>query len=84
MLTHLPSVSLRNNLGDFYGFNGFIIGNDGSFALKAGWTGNQFNFSTNTNFRYINFNYIFVLGSPCSDCQKYPILYKNNCVAYCP
>lgn len=71
-------------MADFYGFNGFIINNNGNFGLRAAWTGNQFNFTTMTNFRYVNFNYLFLLGSPCSDCPKYPILFNNDCVSYCP
>lgn len=35
VLTHVPSVSLRENVGDFYGFNGFIINNNGNFGLNA-------------------------------------------------
>ena len=84
-LTHSTSVDLSNNLVDFYGFNGFILNNNGAdFKLSSKWNGVQFNFESNSNFRYVNFNYLFIVGSACSHCDGYPIFYNGDCVAYCP
>lgn len=84
-LAHTPSVNLTKNLVDFYGFNGFILNNNGAdFKLSTSWTSNQFKFTTNSNYRYLSFNYFFVLGGSCTQCKGYPIFYEKNCVAYCP
>ena len=84
-LAHIPNVDISKNLVDFYGFNGFILGNNrNSFALTAKWSGNQFNFLTNSNYRYISFTYFFMLGSSCSNCKNNPIFYQDKCLSYCP
>jgi hypothetical protein len=91
--TYIPSASLSysisqnltNDIVDFYGFNGFILDNNGAdFQLSAAWTGSKFNFVTKSNYRYVNFNYFFWIGTSCSDCSGYPIYYNNSCIAYCP
>lgn len=84
-LTHNPPTNVTANLADFYGFNGFILNNNGAdFRLSTVWNGNQFRFSTLSNYRYLSFNYFFVLGTSCSWCKGYPIFYEKNCIAYCP
>lgn len=84
-LAHTPTVNLTANSVDFYGFNGFILNNNGAdFKVSTSWNGNQFKFTTNSNYRYLSFNYIFVLDTACTACKGYPILFENNCIAYCP
>ena len=66
-LTHTPPRSLTDNLVDFYGFNGFIVDNNGSdFSLSSAWDSEQFSFSTLSKFRYLSFNYFFYIGTSCS------------------
>ena len=85
VLVHAPEVDLSGNLVDFYGFNGFILNNNGAdFELASKWNGVQFNFTSNSNYRYLNFNYVFMIGTACSHCDGYPIFYNGDCVAYCP
>jgi len=84
-LVHTPPANLTSNMVDFYGLNGFILNNnEAGFRISSSWSGNSFKFETNSNYRYLSYNYIFILGSSCSDCKGYPIYFENNCVAYCP
>lgn len=84
-LAHAPAVDVSKNLIDFYGFSGFILNNNGAdFKLSSLWNGVNFNFTSNSNFRYVNFNYFFLVGTACSHCDGFPILHDGNCVAYCP
>ena len=51
------------------------------------WTGSKFHFDLDVNTPYtiyLSFEYIFFLGSECSDCPGYPLSYNNKCVQYCP
>ena len=84
-LIHAPVSNVSGNVVDFYGINGFILNNNGAdFRIATTWNGNQFRFNTLSNFRWLSFNYIFILGAGCTACKGYPILYDGNCIAYCP
>ena len=84
-LSHAPTINVTVNLVDFYGFNGFILNNNGAdFKLSSAWNGNLFRFTTSSNYRYLSYNYVFILGSSCLACKSYPIFYEDNCIAYCP
>lgn len=85
-LTAAVKFALENNTLDFYGVNGFIIGNnnsqflfDAKFSLSTGFT-----FTTASNFQYLTFNYFFISGPLCSACNGYPLYYQGRCYSDCP
>ena len=84
-LMHAPPIGVSNNNINFHGYSGFIIGNNGQdllahVHLKSG----NLSIMTSSNFYYLCYNYFFLIGGPCGQCEGYHIHYEDQCVSTCP
>ena len=87
-ITHIPSQNIGRNYARLFGISGFIINNQNQgVSLSTQWTGSKFIFdlgSSTALTQYLTFNYIFFIGSECSECPGYPYIYKERCQQVCP
>lgn len=88
LLTHTPSVQVPRSYARIFGISGFIWNYDAqllSFATQ--WDGFSFTFlfgGSASLVKYLTYNYIFFIGSECSDCPGYPLVSNGTCVNFCP
>ena len=75
-IAHTPMTSIGVNYARIHGLSGFIINhNSQSIDFSTTWTGNRFVFDLGASqalTQYFSFNYIFFMGSQCTDCNGYP------------
>ena len=86
--TLTPPAPIPRNYARAYGITGFIINyNMQDILFKTEWTGFEFRFHLGSNealVQYLTYQYIFFIGSECSDCPGYPISFNGTCVSVCP
>ena len=87
-IVHTPTTNIGRNYARLHGISGFIINhNSQAISLSTTWTGNKFIFDLGTSQRlthYFTFEYVFFIGSECSDCPGYIYSYNGRCVSFCP
>lgn len=88
IIQHIPPYNIGRNYARLHGIVGFIINhNSQEISLKTTWTGSKFVFDLGINQRltqYFEYNYLFLMGSECSDCPGFPITHEGKCVKNCP
>ena len=87
-ISHIPEQNIGRNYARIYGLTGFVINNNNQeIIFTTNWSGSKFifDFDVSTPFlSYISFEYVFFLGSECSDCPNYPFIFNGTCRQYCP
>lgn len=87
-VSHTPDQNIGRNYARIHGITGFVINNkQQDLQFLTIWTGSKFHFDLDQSTpytAYLSFEYIFFLGSECSDCPGYPLSYNHTCVRYCP
>lgn len=87
-IVHTPVSNIGRNYARLHGLTGFIINfSSSSIIFSTTWTGSKFVFDFSSSQRlvqYFSFQYIFFIGSECSDCPGYVFTYQGRCVAFCP
>lgn len=87
-ISHTPISRVGRNYARIFGITGFIINNKGQeITFSTNWSGTMFNFilDASTPFiKYLSFEYLFFLGSECSDCVDYPLIFEGTCRKFCP
>ena len=88
LLTHTPSVQVPRSYARLFGISGFIWNyNSQTLSFSTKWDGFSFTFlfGSSTNLvQYLSYNYIFFIGSECSDCFGYTLVWNSTCVNFCP
>ena len=87
-ISHIPEANIGRNYARIFGFTGFVINHDNqALSVATQWTGSKFVFNLEESqmlMSYLSFEYIFFLGSECSDCPNYPFVFNGTCRQYCP
>ena len=87
-IEHIPDSNIGRNYARLHGIAGFIINqNNQDISFKSKWNGAKFIFDLGISQRltkYLNYYYLFFMGSECSDCPDYPITHQGKCVNVCP
>ena len=88
LLSVTPPTNIPRSYARLYGISGFIINyNAQRLQYNSKWDGFSFSFlfgSSTSLVRYFSFNYIFFVGSECSDCPGYQLVANGTCVNFCP
>ena len=87
-ISHIPEQNVGRNYARIFGLSGFIINHqDQDLYFSTKWSGSKYTFdfdSTTPFVKYLSFQYLFWLGSECSDCPNYPYIFNATCWQYCP
>lgn len=84
-LLHAPPIGVSNNNLAFHGFSGFIISNNkAGFLADGSLINGNLTFTSSSNYYYLCYSYLFLIGGPCGQCEGYYIHYNGECVATCP
>lgn len=87
-IAHTPDRMVGRNYARIFGINGFLVNNnDQDFKFSTHWSGSKFIFDWDAStpfIHYLSFEYLFFLGSECSDCLNYPLIFNGTCRQFCP
>ena len=87
-ISHIPESNIGRNYARIFGITGFIINHERqNLFFQTHWSGSKFVFNLEISqslIKYISFEYLFFLGSECSDCPNYPFIFNGTCRQFCP
>jgi len=84
-LVHAPPIGVSNHNLAFHGFTGFIIGNNrAAFRASGDLINGNVTLTAASNYLYLHYSYLFLIGGPCGQCEGFHIHHNGNCVATCP